>query len=169
MWLKQINGWQFGLGIAFIVLVLDQLSKWYMIYVLDLPSAPRIVTSFFNLVMVWNTGVSFGMFAGADSLRAYILVAVAAVIVVVLLHWLRQTDDRLLALAIGLIVGGAVGNIIDRLRYKAVADFIDIHVAGWHWPAFNVADSGICIGVALLCWHSLRAGRIKTEDRTEIS
>lgn len=144
-------------GIAAAVMLLDQLSKWYILDVLRLPERPPIeVTPFFNLVMVWNHGISFGLLAGGGTFRVVLLLAVAAVIVIVLLHWLRQTEDPLLVTAIGLVIGGAIGNMIDRLRYGAVADFLDVHVGVWHWPSFNVADSAICIGVALICWVSLR-------------
>jgi signal peptidase II len=111
------------------------------------------ITSFFNLTMVWNHGVSFGMFSSHQ--QPLLLSAVAALIVIVLLIWLAKSHDRYLTWGIGLIVGGAIGNIIDRLRFGAVVDFLDFHAFGYHWPAFNIADSAIFIGVVVLCIQSM--------------
>ena len=156
----------FGLSIAFVIFLLDQFSKWAMLELLHLKSQSYEITSFFNLVLVWNTGVSFGMFAGNGTVKALILVIVAAVIVVVLLQWLRRSSGRLMPFGIGLVIGGAIGNIIDRLRFGAVVDFLDFHLGDWHWPAFNVADSAICVGVVLLCWQSMTSGNSKIKDST---
>lgn len=135
-------------------LIADQASKWWMLDKVGIASRPPIeITSFFNLVMVWNKGISFGMFAGQEA--AWFLIIMALVIVAVLLVWLARCRERLIAAAIGLIVGGALGNVIDRLRFGAVADFFDFHLMGYHWPAFNIADSLIFIGVVLLCWDSM--------------
>lgn len=153
--------WLTGL-VAFAALLADQLSKhWMLTSVLPCLSgppgpdcqavAPAIeVTGFFNLVTAWNFGVSFSMFYSQHDLMPYVLTAVAFLFCAVLLYWARRTERRLHALATGLVVGGAVGNVIDRLRFGAVADFLDFHVAGWHWPAFNVADCCIVVGVCLL-------------------
>ena len=155
---------RFGLGltIAVLVVVLDQLTKWWVLEHVMTP-IPRVVeiTPFFNLVLAWNQGVSFGMFSNGTSVMPYVLSAVALVIVVVLLGWLRSADRVLVALSIGMIVGGAVGNVIDRLRFGAVADFLDFHAFGWHFWAFNVADTGISVGVALLVLDGLLAGNDK--------
>lgn len=140
---------------AVAVLVADQLSKAYLIDLLDrAPGGWIEITGFFNLVMVWNRGVSFGMFGG-DGLPPWIWVLLSLAIVIVLLLWIRRLDRRWTALALGGIVGGAVGNVIDRLRFGAVADFFDLHLAGWHWPAFNVADAGIVVGVGMLLLDGL--------------
>lgn len=153
----------FGLIVAALVVVFDQLSKWWVLDVVMQP-IPHVVevTPFFNLVLVWNFGVSFGTFASAHALMPYVLSAVAVAITVGLLIWLRQAANRMVAIAIGLIIGGAVGNVIDRLRFGAVADFLDFHIGGWHFWAFNVADSGISVGVALLVLDGLFAGREKS-------
>jgi len=121
---------------------------------------PRVipVLPFFNLVLVWNQGVSFGMF-GDGSVGAWALVLLAAGIVVALVYWLRKADSTLSVVSLGLIIGGAVGNVIDRLVHGAVVDFLDVHAAGWHWPAFNVADSAITVGVVLLLAESLFPSR----------
>ena len=139
-----------GLLISLVVIILDQWSKWYILYKMALPHRPPIeITGFFNLAMVWNHGVSFGMFSAHR--MPYVLIALAMAIVGVLLVWLGKAGDRLTAAAIGLVIGGAIGNIIDRLSYGAVADFLDFHLFGYHWPAFNIADSSIFIGVVVLC------------------
>lgn len=160
-----------GLTVAAILLIADQASKWVILERVMNP--PRIieVTGFFNLVMVWNPGVSFGMFGDGGEAGRWILTVLAMVICAFLLNWLRQVDRRMPALAIGLVIGGAIGNVVDRVRFGAVADFLDFHLFGYHWPAFNVADSAITIGVALLLIDSLFGPRdaadADTEGRTE--
>jgi signal peptidase II len=136
-----------GLAIAGAVVVLDQLTKWAILTWLDRSIA---LTPFFNLVVVWNRGVSFGMFDSAGRLGPWVLSGLALAVVVLLLGWLRRADHPITATGLGLVVGGALGNVIDRARFGAVIDFLDFHALGWHWPAFNVADSAICIGAALL-------------------
>ncbi|MCE2927147.1 MAG: signal peptidase II [Rickettsiales bacterium] len=147
-----------GLAIALFILSADQLCKWWMLEIIDIDARPPIeVTSFFNLVMVWNPGVSFGMFARHD--MPMVLSAVAIAICLILFMWLKKADTRHLAIAIGLVIGGALGNVIDRFRFGAVADFFDFHLYGYHWPAFNIADSCIFIGVAVLLLDSIVAGK----------
>lgn len=145
-----------GFAVAALVLVFDQLTKWWIVgRVMDPPRAIE-VTPFFNLVMVWNRGITFGLFGDAHWGR-WAFAALALAIVVVLITWLVRADRRWVAAALGLIIGGAIGNVIDRIRWGAVADFLDFHVAGWHWPAFNVADSAIVVGVGLLLLEALFA------------
>ncbi len=141
-----------GLALALLFIAIDQLHKYIMLYVVNIAEAPIAVTGFFNLVMVWNRGVSFGMFNRPDihEYQPLILILVALVIVGVLVHWLRKAESRLEMWALALVIGGALGNVIDRAVYGAVADFFDVYVGNWHWPAFNIADSFICIGVFLL-------------------
>jgi signal peptidase II len=151
-----------GLSIAVVVALLDQASKlWILSVMLPRPPGQQLITlaPFFNLVLVWNRGVSFGMFSHESAWNAVLLTLVAAAIVGGLVVWLKRTRDGLLAAAIGLVIGGAVGNVVDRLRFGAVVDFLDVHAAGWHWPAFNVADSAICIGVGLMVIDSLLGKR----------
>ncbi|MFM2044246.1 MAG: putative Lipoprotein signal peptidase LspA [Pseudomonadota bacterium] len=149
-------------SIAAVAFVLDQISKWWILEIM-LPcrsgppgpwclveTPPIEVTGFFNLVMAWNRGVSFGMFAHEAEFMPYVLIAVALAITAFMVVWLRRADRLFQAVCIGLVIGGALGNVIDRFRFGAVADFLDLHVAGWHWPAFNVADSCIVVGVLLL-------------------
>ena len=124
---------------------------------------PRIieVTGFFNLVLVWNRGVSFGLLNSQSDWMPILLIGIALAISVFLVLWLRRVEHRLLAVAIGLVLGGAIGNVIDRIRFQAVLDFLDFHAFGYHWPAFNLADSTITIGVALILFDGLFESRRK--------
>lgn len=154
-----------GLLLAAVVLVLDQVSKWYVVELLMRPDGavetpfytPRAIelTPFFNIVMAWNRGVSFGIFNTDSPYNAIVLSLLSLAIVGGLLVWMRRTRDRMLLVGLGLIIGGAIGNVVDRVRFGAVADFVDMHVAGYHWPAFNVADSAITVGAALLVADAL--------------
>ena len=160
-----------SLAIAAVLIVADQITKWIILERVMVP--PRIipVTDFFNLVLVWNRGVSFGLFSDGDPSQRWILIGVALAVTTALTVWLWRADRWSVALALGLVIGGALGNVIDRLRFGAVADFLDFHVAGFHWPAFNLADSAITVGVALLVFDSLfgsRAGRrVVTQEEPE--
>lgn len=149
------------LGIATVVLILDQISKWLILAVVMQPPRRIPVTDFFNLVLTYNTGVSFGLFQGDSPLRPYFLSAVALAIVIGLLIWARRQPPGLLTYGVGGVVGGAIGNVIDRMHQPGVVDFLDFHVAGWHWPAFNIADSAIVCGVALILVDGLFEGRRK--------
>lgn len=155
--------WVYGVMLAWVVLFFDQLTKWYFLEVVNMPARQIIeVLPFFNLVMVWNTGVSFGMFQGMES-GPFILSSFAFVIVMILAFWMRNMTSNVGITGVGLIMGGAIGNVIDRLRFGAVADFFDVHVAGYHWPAFNIADSAIVIGAGLLILYSVRSEQAKEE------
>ncbi len=148
------------LMIALVVLILDQASKWVIL--LQVMNPPRIieVTGFFNLVLAYNRGVSFGLFSSDSPYGPYVLAGIALVIALGVLYWARSQRQFLPILAAGMIVGGAFGNLIDRLVHGAVVDFLDFHLQGYHWPAFNLADCGIVIGVAFLLYDSLfRGGR----------
>jgi lipoprotein signal peptidase len=105
--------------------------------------------------MVWNRGVTFGMFAGDEAWTQIALGAVALVIAAILLRWMARAETRGIALALGAIIGGAVGNVIDRVRFGAVADFLDAHAWGWHWYVFNIADAAIVLGVVTLVADAL--------------
>lgn len=140
-------------AVALIIIVLDQLHKWYMLDVVGIHSRPPIeLTGFFTLVMVWNQGVSFGMMTHDASYMRWFLIAVALVICAVMARLGLKSELRLERLGYGMVIGGALGNVVDRLRFGAVADFFYFHVGSFSWPAFNVADMAICIGVALLLW-----------------
>ena len=143
-----------GLAVAAGVAIADQLVKWWAVETLMATPSGIEVTPFFNLVMVWNRGVSFGMFGGG-ALPPWLLASFAAAVAIALGIWLMRVEGRWLVLGLGLIIGGAVGNIVDRLRFGAVADFLDFHIATYHWPAFNLADAAITVGVALLLIDAL--------------
>jgi signal peptidase II len=147
---------QLGLVIAGVVILFDQLSKLAILALLD---GAVVVTPFLNLVVVWNRGVSFGMFDSAAALMPWLLAALALAVVAALGFWLKRVEHALAGVALGLIIGGALGNVIDRIRFGAVVDFLDFHALGYHWPAFNVADSAICVGAALLLADGLLAPR----------
>lgn len=142
-----------GLGLAALVLILDQASKWWIL--LDVMAPPRMieVTGFFNLVLVWNPGISFGMFGSGEG--RWLLAGLAAAIAVALVVWIARTVRPWLAVALGLVVGGALGNALDRVIHGEVVDFLDFHLAGAHWPAFNLADSAITVGVIVMLVDSL--------------
>ncbi|NQV54716.1 MAG: signal peptidase II [Rhodospirillales bacterium] len=149
----------FGLVLAALAVVIDQTSKWWILALVMDPPRVIPVASFFNLVLTWNKGISFGLFNNDNSLNALILSALALAIVVVLVLWLRRAENALIAAGLGLIIGGALGNVIDRTLHGAVVDFLDFSIAGYHWPAFNAADSFISIGAVILIYDSLFSGR----------
>jgi signal peptidase II len=138
------------------VIVLDQSSKIWVLGSFNLHEQ-RVVTDFFNLVLVFNSGAAFSFLAGAGGWQKWFFVVLALVISGWLTVILRQhANEKLLPLALSLILGGALGNVVDRLRFDAVVDFLDFHLAGYHWPAFNVADSAITLGVGLMLLHQIR-------------
>ena len=147
------------LALAAVVLILDQISKaWILEGFRHLER--QSVTSFFNIVLVFNPGASFSFLADAGGWQKWFFVGLALAISLWLLTLLRKhAQERLLPAALSLILGGAIGNVIDRLRFGAVVDFLDFHLAGYHWPAFNVADSAITVGVALMLLHQFRFGK----------
>ncbi len=147
-----------AIAVALAVLIVDQASKAWLIDALAAAEGAIHVTGFFNLVMVWNTGVSFGLFGGAN-LGPWPFVALSGAIVVALAVWLWRAETGWLAAAIGAVVGGAIGNVVDRVLRGAVADFFDFHLAGQHWPAFNVADMAIVGGVGVMLLDALRRRR----------
>ena len=148
--------------LALAVLVLDQATKWAALESLE-AYQPVAVTSFFNLVLVWNRGVSFGMFAGAGDHGPWLLMALAAAIGAFLIVWLYRETRPVTRVALWLVLAGAVGNAIDRLRFGAVVDFLDFHLYGHHWPAFNVADSAIVVGAGLILLDSLLLSQAGTK------
>ena len=147
------------LALAALVLVLDKISKTWVLANFRLMDR-QIVTSFFNLVLVFNAGASFSFLADAGGWQKWFFVVLALGISLWLLSLLKKhAHERLMPAALSLILGGAIGNVVDRLRFDAVVDFLDFHLAGYHWPAFNVADSAIFVGVALMLWHQFRFGK----------
>jgi len=143
-----------------VTLVADQVSKLILIDVMEANAfRPIEITGFFNLVMVWNRGVSFGMLGGGEETTRWLLTIFAVVVACALVVWMRRQELRRQVIAIGLVAGGALGNAIDRVVYGAVADFFDVHVSGWSWPAFNIADSAITVGVVILVIDALLTSR----------
>ncbi len=144
--------WRFGLAISTIILVLDQLTKYWVLNILKLREQPLghiELSRVFDLTFVWNRGVSFGLLQADSIVGRLLLSAFALGVMAVMVVWLVRAERRMIAAALGLIIGGAFGNLIDRLRFGAVADFVDFSDIHFIW-VFNVADSAITIGVLLM-------------------
>ena len=143
------------LAIATIILLLDQLSKWSALSNLQL-GIPEPVLPFMNWLLLLNPGAAFSFLAQGSGWQRWFFTIVGLVACVYIVWLLRKSqNDKMLCVALSLILGGALGNVLDRMMYGAVVDFIDLHYANWHWPAFNIADSAICIGAALIIWGEL--------------
>jgi signal peptidase II len=160
------NFMPFGLVAGLVVLAADQLSKWWVLNGLDLPALGQVVLlPVLNLTMVRNTGVTFGLLNGLGSWGHVLLTAVALAVVVALGFWLHRAENKVVAVAIGAIAGGAIGNVIDRVRFGWVVDFIHAHVdtpwGDYSWYVFNVADAAIVCGVAALILDSQLSKRRK--------
>jgi signal peptidase II len=154
-----------GAFAALVVLIADQVSKWWVVDVLHLPQVGQIVLlPVLNFTMVWNRGVTFGLLTSFGRSSYLLLAAVALAVVIALVVWLRRAESLLVAISLGAIVGGALANVIDRLRFGAVIDFIHAHIGDWSWYVFNLADAAIVCGVAALVIDSLlpRARRAKS-------
>ncbi len=151
----------FGLALfaSFLVAGLDQASKWFMADVVMDPPRVIPVTPFFNLVLGFNPGVSFGFLGNLGSSGPVALSVLTLAIVAFLVIWLWRTQDIWEASALTAIIGGAVGNLLDRLRDGAVTDFLDFYVGQYHWPAFNLADSAIILGVGLILIRSFLSSK----------
>lgn len=160
---KGIPPW---LGVAGLVIVIDQVTKQAVLQHF-LPGEGVVITSFFNLILAFNRGAAFSFLAEAGGWQKWFFVILATGISVWIVGMLRKhSAETLLALALSLILGGALGNVIDRLIYGAVVDFLDFHAAGWHFPAFNVADSAITVGAILLVWDQTFSARSKEADKS---
>jgi len=144
-----------GFSAALITLILDQATKLYSLFVYDLPvKEPVEFAPFINLIVVWNRGISYGLFQQNSQIGRWGLIIISILAAIGLSFWIRRTTAKLLAVSLGLIVGGAIGNVIDRLAYGAVFDFIQIHIGSWSWYVFNVADAAIVAGVVGLLYDS---------------
>lgn len=147
-----------GVALAAATVLCDQLHKAWMIAVFHESPTPKItVTPFLDLVMVWNRGISYGLLKQQSDAGRWVLVGFAAAAVLALAFWLARLQTRLAAASVGLIIGGALGNAIDRLHYGAVADFFSFHISGYNWYVFNLADAAIVAGVAGLLYDSLKS------------
>lgn len=156
-----------------LLIIFDQVSKWFvsehfirgtepmglMAWLMDapdrLPYGEVAVLPFFNFVMVWNKGISFGLFNNETDYGPLILIVLSLLVTIWFGIWLTRCQNKMQCAGLVLVISGAVGNMIDRMRFGAVADFLDFHVFGYHWPAFNVADSCIVVGVVILMIHAL--------------
>ena len=158
-----------GLLAAALAASLDQVSKaWVLGYFGEEGCAlhRHIVSSFLDIVLTCNSGVSFGVL-NRTGVNSVLFSLVAAAIVIALTVWLARVRVGFLAVAIGLVIGGAIGNVIDRLRFGAVIDFLYFHAGSWYWPAFNLADSAICLGVAAMLLDGLWSRRPPQAKRGE--
>lgn len=145
-------------AVAGAVVVLDQLTKWLVIRFLDYYDQIPVIPGFFNLIHVHNPGGAFGVFAAQSSgLRGVLFIAIACGAMGLILYLYRNTPKEypLLLSGLALIFGGALGNLLDRLRLGKVVDFIDLYISQWHWPAFNVADSAITVGMGIFGFYIL--------------
>ncbi len=146
--------------ISGVVVILDQITKYAAVAALT-GKAPVEVTPFFNLVLIYNRGAAFSFLAGMSGWQREVFIGIALIASVWIIYLLRRYPQQLLfCLALSLVLGGAIGNVIDRVTIGAVADFLDFHAFGWHWPAFNVADSAITCGAALLIWDGFRSDAV---------
>ncbi len=155
-----------GLLVLGLTAALDQATKIWLLFIYDLGQRGIVaVTPFLDLVLTWNYGISYGLFQQNTELGRWSLVAVKAIAVVLLGWWLKETRSRLTALSLALIIGGAIGNAIDRIAYGAVADFVLLHVTTatihFNWYVFNLADAAIVAGAAGLLYESLFGGSAK--------
>lgn len=164
-----------GFSLIMDIILLDQMSKWFVLeYILKprmegmrasldpidwilappdrLPPISIEILPFFNLGMVWNEGISFGLLEGSGPL---VLTWMSLIISALFMLWLVRAQRWIQAISLGMVIGGALSNVIDRLRFGAVADFLDFHLSGWHYPAFNIADSCITLGIAFLVFDGL--------------
>jgi len=160
-----------GLAAALVTLVLDQATKLSLLFGFDLPlREPVRLAPFVDLIVVWNRGISYGLFEQNSELGRWLLIVVSLGAALGLALWIRRTSGRLLALALGLIIGGALGNVVDRFAYGAVFDFIHVHVGSFSWYVFNVADAAIVAGVIGLLYDSFvldkrRAGHTRARNK----
>jgi len=144
-----------GLAAAILVMLVDQATKLYLLFVYDLPlREPVRLSPFLDLIVVWNRGISYGLFQQDAEIGRWALVAVSLAAALALTAWIRRSSTGFLALSLGLIAGGAVGNAIDRIGLGAVFDFIHVHVGSFSWYVFNVADAAIVAGVIGLLYDS---------------
>lgn len=140
-----------GLKFALLVFIIDQLSKFFIVKYLN---SSIEITSFFNLKIAYNKGISFGLFNNLDYSN-YIFAGLSIILTIFLCHLLKSAEKTLEAVTLGLIIGGAIGNVSDRFIYPGVVDFLEFHWHDHYWPSFNIADSAICLGVCILLIFSI--------------
>lgn len=142
-------------ALSFGIFVADQWSKAIVLDWFSAHHGKITLTSFLNIVLAWNKGISYGLFQASNPYGIWILIAVAVMISFILIWWIIKAEDLFSTLCFSMILGGAFGNVFDRIQFGAVVDFIDFHVFGYHWYTFNVADCGIVVGAALLLAQQL--------------
>jgi signal peptidase II len=150
------SGWRW-LWVTLLVILLDRLTKVLAVHKLTLYVPVRIF-SFFNFTLAYNKGAAFNFLNEASGWQAWLFSSLAIIVSIGILIWLKKTSvfQRWVCIALSLIMGGALGNLWDRLQYGYVTDFIEFHVSDWRWPAFNIADSAICIGAAMILWDMIK-------------
>ncbi|AFM26722.1 signal peptidase II [Desulfomonile tiedjei] len=147
-------------GIALLIVVADQFTKYLVTAWIPLHTVSEVIPGFVNLVHVRNPGAAFGIFSDSQSMLTrwfFVCISIAAVMIIGWLILTGEDTDTYLLVGYALFVGGALGNLIDRIRFGAVVDFLELYVNSFHWPAFNVADSALCVGTALFFIHVLTA------------
>ena len=160
-----------GFGVALFIFVVDQITKYIAFkavtdVIIRTGRAQNAikVTEFFNISKVWNTGVSFGMLRNMYA-NQVILSIITIVIIAILIRWMFKIEKSYLMIAVGITLGGAFGNLVDRLRFGAVVDFLDFHIGTLHWPSFNIADSAVCVGVFIILLDDLFLKRKFSSDK----
>jgi signal peptidase II len=152
-----------GMTVALAVFVADQALKVYVLHGLDLLTRERIVVApFFDLVLTYNRGISYGWFQQDGELGRWFLTAVKVAAAVLFTVWMTRAQSRLVAVALGFLIGGALGNALDRVLYGAVVDFVSLHAFGWRWYVFNLADAAIVAGVVGLLYDALKGSVTKS-------
>jgi signal peptidase II len=158
-----------GLGIAALTVLADQAHKAWMLYVYDIGAKGAVaLTPFFDLVLVWNQGISYGLLPQDSALGRFGLILFASAASLAFAIWLARLTSPLAAASVGLIIGGAIGNAIDRIAYGAVADFFSLHAFGYEWYVFNIADIAIVAGVVGLLYESLFRGHKKVGNPSKM-
>jgi signal peptidase II len=153
-----------GYSAAVLTFAADQVSKLYLLFGYELPlREPVALGPFVNLIVVWNRGISYGLFQQGTDLGRWALVLLSVVATIGLAVWIARAEGRVLTLALGLLAGGAIGNAVDRAAYGAVFDFVQLQAAGYSWYVFNIADVAIVAGVAGLLYDSLVLDRRRSE------
>lgn len=140
-----------GCFVALLAFAADQAHKYWMIFIYDIAQrGPVMVTSFFDLILTWNRGISYSLFTGHEEERRWLLVAMMLIVSLLVFIWMLRTTQKLAVIGMGLIVGGALGNALDRILHGAVADFFLFHIGNFTWYVFNIADVAISVGGGLI-------------------
>lgn len=157
-----MNGLRLGLSVAAVTFVADQALKLWILFIYDLAARGRVpILPFLDFVMVWNRGISYGLLQQEGLVGRLVLLAISVGACIFLVFWLRQKSTRVQSVALGLILGGAAGNAVDRVAYGAVADFVLLHAGSYEWYVFNIADAAIVVGVVLLLYGAFQGqGRV---------